>query len=164
MTKPISVRLDEAVIQTLKDRAAAAAAGVSQADYLTGLIVASESPTPDESERVQALLAAAVVAQRVETELRDEIRELKRKLRVSREPDAPKEVSSDHSPLDTPKGAKCPHGSSWKTCRWAACRSIVEAQRVEREVPPHSFHSGTAPKPGCAECAALVKKAAASTA
>lgn len=156
MSKPASFRLEENVIQAIKD--GAASAGVSQADYLSGLVLGTADPA-NESERLQAALAKSIEYEGQLTGLREEIKELKRQLRASREPDAPKDAKRS-GPAKEPGGAKCPHGEIWKACKWPVCRAHVETVLV---VQPHNFHSASSPLGGCAECKKLAKSAATSS-
>jgi len=166
MSKPASFRLEEDVIQAIKD--GATAAGVSQADYLSGLVLGTADvpddgkdillgrKSADESERLQAALAKSIEYESQLAGLRDEIKELKRQLRASREPDAPKQAKPSEPPPEQ-SGQKCTHGTIWRLCKWAECRQRVATVPVVR---PHSFHSGVTPFAGCDECKKLSKKAA----
>ncbi len=96
---------------------------MSKTDYLIGLItgpIAGLAPTElaPESDRVAMLLAAAVQNEAEKSALQVQIRDLKRELRAAKETNGgePKPIV-----LET-AGAKCPHNTPWRLCKWKACR------------------------------------------
>lgn len=129
MSKTITFRLDDDAAALLDEKVLAA--GMSRTDYLVGLLAGS-APSGADSERVSAMLARSIDQDGIIAGLREEIKELKRKVRTDRQVDSVSTVSVGKMGNAAVKGPP-------------------------REIPPHSAHSGLHPKPGCEVCAELAK-------